>query len=489
MNSMRIHLLPLVVVFVLASISLCPITTANENSISRLESAQHLARYAASTKQFFQLKARSNGKCLAIETHAGVYVPCSDRHSTIYFLNGERANNYNIINIGKGQCLDRVSCYYGQSSIRHHPACDHCGAINWNIRSDGSVTQGTGRNRTCIYSASSGHAALRPCSQGFERFKLLPIGDHFRIKSSHGDCLSGDVFVDCSLAHAYFITGIPGNYSIRVYGQANICLDKEHCYSSTSNLRFSKCSHCGAVQWSIEGNKIGEDGMKNCIDRGEIREEGTEAIVKLCSGGYEELTLEFISPLSAKIQAPRGQQPPFRKPSYNEYRNSNTFRGIKIFRYSDGTLEIEFVHDLQYPFMQYGQNIQYMVTHVHTNIPYSSGYTINDVLNMLSQFGNQFHATQINYRYGGVPHNHIGATWNGLTSEFNTNSYGVPLDPQQVNYNQAVHELFNTINGNSQDVGGQFYYVPISSYPYPLYRYDQENNNQCRNNHRRGPGV
>ena len=73
-----------------------------------------------------------------------------------------------------------------------------------------------------------------------------------------------------------------------------------------------------AVQWSIEGNKIGEDGMKNCIDRGEMREEGTNAIVKLCSDGYEELTVEFISPLSAKIQAPCGQQPPFRELSYNE---------------------------------------------------------------------------------------------------------------------------------------------------------------------------
>ena len=48
----------------------------------------------------------------------------------------------------------------------------------------------------------------------------------------------------------------------------NICLDREHCHSSTSNLRFSECSHCGAINWSIEGYEVGEDEMKNCINRG-----------------------------------------------------------------------------------------------------------------------------------------------------------------------------------------------------------------------------
>jgi hypothetical protein len=228
--------------------------------------------------------------------------------------------------------------------------------------------------------------------------------------------------------------------------------------------------------------------MRTCISRGgEIGEDSKDAIMNLCSDGYEELTLEFIlSPSSAKIQV----NSPFRKPTFGEYsRQSSKFQGIKIFRYSvDGTLEIEFVHEFQYSFLQSGYHVQYMVTHVHTNIPYSSQYSTNDALIMLTS--HQYRVTQMNYRFGGVPQNHRGATWNGLTSEFVTNSGGVPLNVNY--YNQAITQLFDSAQsqiGSStwQDMGHQYYYIPNPLVPYPLYR--PENNDQCRNNNRRGPGA
>lgn len=193
---------------------------------------------------------------------------CSDRESTIiYFHNG-----YNIVVLGTSQCLDRERCDSSYSNFRYS-VCDHCGAKNWDIKSDGSLRDG----KNCIFSISSGdQAEVRHCSyHGFERFNVLVLGDHFLLKSvKHGDCVGGGKFVDCDCAPSFYVIGIPRNYSIRLYvpwdnnGKINVCLVRKSCNSSTSNLKFDKCDHCGAKHWSIEGDAVGEDEMKNCINRG-----------------------------------------------------------------------------------------------------------------------------------------------------------------------------------------------------------------------------
>lgn len=43
------------------------------------------------------------------------------------------------------------------------------------------------------------------------------------------------------------------------------CLDREHCHSGSSNARMADCNHCGAVHWQYDGNRLAEDGMRNCI--------------------------------------------------------------------------------------------------------------------------------------------------------------------------------------------------------------------------------
>jgi hypothetical protein len=64
-----------------------------------------------------------------------------------------------------------------------------------------------------------------------------------------------------------------------------LCLDREHCHSSSSNSRVSDCGHCGAIHWKMTPDgKLGEDGMSNCIENdGEIRH---------CSDGNAQL-VEF----------------------------------------------------------------------------------------------------------------------------------------------------------------------------------------------------
>ena len=451
---------------VLASYCLCE-SGAHVADFSGVKGANNItALFNTPSKQFFQLQAQSNGKCLKLTESSGIYVDCSDRESTVYFLNGDSANNHNIVILGTSQCLDREHCHSSSSNLRYS-ACDHCGAIHWDIRSDGSLREDNGKN--CIYSTSSTQAAVRHCSDGFERFNPLVLGNHFLIKSvSRGDCVSGGQFVDCDCAPTFYVTGTPRNYNIRLYvsgdSNGNICLDREHCHSSTSNLRFSECSHCGAIHWSIEGNKFGEDGMKNCINRGS----NDVAYVSHCSDRHEPLSYEIIPPQSLDVESDKILARYFPDPNINQYLNLDLTwgcRGIKLFQYGpDRTVEVEVVHFLPSSFPSGYYNIQYMVTHIHTNIPYQSFYTNEYILDRLDT--DPSHVTQINFRYGGIGHNHN--SFGGLESEFLTNSgpgAGVPLPPQY--YQQTVSNIYSGFSvatnnwslGETHHAGQIFLYV------------------------------
>merc|ERR1712086_559585 len=106
-----------------------------------------------------------------------------------------------------------------------------------------------------------------------------------------------DTYLDCDDSSCsftedgglYFVreAGDDGQFSFRIQGgdYGGMCLDREHCHSSSSNARVSDCGHCGAIHWKLTPDgKLGEDGMSNCIENdGEIRH---------CSDGNAQL-VEF----------------------------------------------------------------------------------------------------------------------------------------------------------------------------------------------------
>ncbi len=89
----------------------------------------------------------------------------------------------------------------------------------------------------------------------------------------------------------FFTTGSgPGSYSIHIRG-AGSCVDREHCHSSTSNLRYSSCDHCGAIHWDISPvGKVSEDAQKNCIY---TSHSGTAADIHHCSDGYTKFSQNY----------------------------------------------------------------------------------------------------------------------------------------------------------------------------------------------------
>ena len=452
---------------------ICPVDPAYTKSSSQsvcknlttfsLSQEGQLASDSVIPTRYFKLQAQSNRKCLALTKSTGKYVSCTSAESNIFYVNNrDRPDYFNIVIFGTEYCLDREHCHSGSSNLRYS-SCGHCGAHNWNILHDGKVTQDGGRN--CIHSLSDTEVDVRHCKNGGERFNLLPLGDRFFLKSlKHGDCVSAGKFVDCGCAPTFYTTGVPRYYKIRHFThgdtQGNICLNRESCHSSTSNLRFSECSHCGALHWSIEGDAVGEDGMRNCIRR----EGDGKAMLKHCSDGHDELTYIFVPPtgqhqVHKKLQAAAEeasvlttQNRPFHDPNLHNYLNIdlvNGFHGIKIFKYSqDNTIELEVVHFLPttLAFCTEFYNVQYMVTHIHTNIPYNTDqinrHGIDDIITQLQQYPNETVAA-VNYRYGGVG-NYQRNSYDGLTAEFVTNTgprAGVPL-PAQYHY-QVVDRIVN----------------------------------------------
>lgn len=73
-----------------------------------------------------------------------------------------------------------------------------------------------------------------------------------------------------------------GSLNIEIFG-TGLCLDREDCKSSISNLRSYDCDHCGAKRWSINlDGSISEDSGRNCI----YRDSKGYASVRHCSDGF-----------------------------------------------------------------------------------------------------------------------------------------------------------------------------------------------------------
>lgn len=130
--------------------------------------------------------------------------------------------------------------------------------------------------------------------QSPEQFFQLVVGNNtcLQIQSHYGE------FTKCKDANGGFSPNTVfllsgegnGNLNIQIFG-LGLCLDREHCHSSTSNLRISDCTHCGAIHWSINSDgSVREDSGKNCI----YRESNGQASVHHCSDGFTRFKRAFL---------------------------------------------------------------------------------------------------------------------------------------------------------------------------------------------------
>ena len=88
-----------------------------------------------------------------------------------------------------------------------------------------------------------------------------------------------------TLNTVYYLSGAPGTYSLHIAGALGLCLDREHCHSSSSDLGYNECDHCGAIHWNIitSNGAVCEDACKNCI----YKNSDDTAAIHHCSDGFE----------------------------------------------------------------------------------------------------------------------------------------------------------------------------------------------------------
>lgn len=95
-----------------------------------------------------------------------------------------------------------------------------------------------------------------------------------------------------TLNTVYYLSGAPGTYSLHIAGALGLCLDREHCHSGSSDLRYSECDHCGAIHWNIvtSNGAVCEDACKNCI----YKNSDSTAAIHHCSDGFEQFNKTVI---------------------------------------------------------------------------------------------------------------------------------------------------------------------------------------------------
>jgi len=99
---------------------------------------------------------------------------------------------------------------------------------------------------------------------------------------------------------------------------------------------------------------------------------------------------------------------------------ANNFLAIKLFWYGSGTFQLEIVHR---NFLTLSSaNLTYIITHIHTNIAYSTSGSIVDIMNKIVVDISQI--PQYNIWYGS---NDATTNYNGLISNYKTNGYGFPV--------------------------------------------------------------
>ena len=92
-----------------------------------------------------------------------------------------------------------------------------------------------------------------------------------------------------ALNTVYYLYGAPGTYSLHIAGALGLCLDREHCHSSSSDPEYDQC---GAIHWNIVTSKgvVCEDACKNCI----YKNTDNTAAIHHCSDGFEAFNKTII---------------------------------------------------------------------------------------------------------------------------------------------------------------------------------------------------
>ena len=403
-------------------------------------------------QQFFQLVAAEYNTCLQIGEFKGTFVQCKTNaatyaENTVFLVNPDRPGKLKIQIFGTNYCLDRKHCHSSTSNLRYS-ACNHCGAIHWTINTtDGSVSE-DGRNN-CIYRNSNGDAYIHHCTDGFQKFHVSKLGKEFQLKSvKHGDCLAGDGFLNCAILPTFYTTGLPGYLSIHINDDTSNCIDRQHCHSSTSNIRYYDCTHCGAIHWTINNKMVAEDGFNNCVNRYKVN--GT--IMKHCSDSFEEFHLVIIPNnvnivdkfVGSNLVHTSLQFSDLDVEKYFAWDLSNRLHGVRLSKCINHqtqktVMALEFVHYLPY----ITPSVQYTVTRVYTSIPYSDSTSILDTMNSIVKDINLITEYYIQYRItdGSFTDN------DGLLSNFVTNFRGV----------STTHYTATTIDKLLQDIRNNAY--------------------------------
>ena len=129
--------------------------------------------------------------------------------------------------------------------------------------------------------------------------------EHFQLVTRDGNCLQvtkntgiinscKDTGGNFTVNTVYYLSGAPGTYSLHIVGSLGLCLDREHCHSGSSDLRYSECDHCGAIHWNIITNTgaVCEDACKNCI----YLTSNVTAAVHHCTDGHEAFNKTLVGP-------------------------------------------------------------------------------------------------------------------------------------------------------------------------------------------------
>ena len=133
--------------------------------------------------ELFQLgSVNEANQCLQIQHERGTLVPCQTENSglsenTVFLMENGEYGNYKIKLFRTGKCLG----YNSTTSNLCLSSCDKHKLIHWNITkiliSIEYVSEGLDEN--CVFKDSGGDVLIHHCSNGYEKFKVITVVDHY----------------------------------------------------------------------------------------------------------------------------------------------------------------------------------------------------------------------------------------------------------------------------------------------------------------------
>ena len=133
--------------------------------------------------ELFQLASVNEANhCLQIQQERGTLVPCQTENAgvsenTVFLMENGEYGHYKIQLFRTGKCLS----YNSTTSNLCLSTCDKHELIHWNIAKilTGIVYVSEGLDENCIFKDSSGDISIHHCSDGYEKFKVITVVDHY----------------------------------------------------------------------------------------------------------------------------------------------------------------------------------------------------------------------------------------------------------------------------------------------------------------------